>query len=214
MSDGVGSFIAFEGVEGSGKSTHVTLVAERLREAGIEPVVTREPGGTPAGEAIREVVLRKEYALEPTAELFLMLAARSAFVSEVVRPALAAGRVVLADRYELSTFAYQGGGRQLPLDRIKEVNRLATGGLRPHLTVLLDIDPQEGRARRREAAGDRIESEDVRFHERVAEAYRQLATQEPDVAVVDGRAEIDRVHAAVWRVLSSRFPETFSSPGC
>jgi len=209
-----GLFIAFEGVEGSGKSTHVVLVAERLREAGVDPVVTREPGGTPAGEAIRDIVLGRDYALEPAAELFLMLAARSVFVRDVVRPALAAGRVVLADRYELSTFAYQGGGRGLPLDRVKEMNRLATGGLRPQLTVLLDVDPGEGRARRRGEVGDRIESENAGFHARVAEAYRELAAREPDVAVVSAVAKIEEVHAEVWRVLSSRFPETFSSPGC
>lgn len=214
MPRGSGLFIAFEGVEGSGKSTHIRMVAERLRQVGIDPVATREPGGTAAGEAIREVVLGTDYSLGPEAELLLMLAARAVFVAEVVRPALAAGRVVLADRYELSTLAYQGGGRGLPLDRIREMNRLATGGLRPHFCMVLDVDPEEGRARRRGQTPDRIEGEDPGFHRRVAEAYRRLAAEEPDVALVNGRAEIEEVHAAVWELLSSRFPETFPPRGC
>jgi dTMP kinase len=189
-------------------------VAERLRQLGVDPVATREPGGTPAGEAIRAVVLGTEYALGPEAELLLMLAARAVFVAEVLRPALAAGRIVLADRYELSTLAYQGGGRGLSLDRIRAMNRLATGGLRPDLCVLLDVDPEEGLARRRGQAPDRIESEDPGFHQRVAEAYRRLAAEEPEVALVNGRAEIGEVHAAVWELLSSRFPETFPPRGC
>lgn len=209
-----GLFIAFEGVEGSGKSTHIRLVAERLREAGVDPVVTREPGGTAAGEAIRDVVLGPDYRVGPVAELLLMLAARAVFVDEVVRPALADGRVVLADRYELSTFAYQGGGRGLPLERIREINRLATGGLRPHLSLILDVEPEEGRSRRGGRADDRIEGEDSDFHQRVAGAYRQLAADEPDVALVSAAAEIGEVHAAVWGLLASRFPETFSPRKC
>lgn len=190
------------------------MVAERLRHAGVDLVETREPGGTAAGEAIREMVLGAEYSLGPEAELLLMLAARAVFVAEVVRPALAAGRIVLADRYELSTLAYQGGGRGLPLDHIREMNRLATGGLRPDLCVVLDVDPEEGRARQRGQTPDRIEAENPDFHRRVAEAYRSLALEEPNVALVNGRAEIEKVHAAVWELLSSRFPETFPPRRC
>lgn len=207
---GSGLFVAFEGVEGSGKSTHIRRVAHRLRELGVDPLVTREPGGTAAAEAIRAIVLDERYALNAVAELLLMLAARSVFVREVLRPALDAGRLVLSDRYELSTFAYQGGGRGLPLDRVREMNRMATGGLRPDLSVLLDVDPEEGRARRGNAR-DRIEGEGPAFHERVAEAYRRLAAEEANVAVVDARGEIDETHAAVWDVLAARFPETFSA---
>lgn len=201
-------FIAFEGIEGSGKSTQITLVAGALRELGIDPVVTREPGGTAAGEAIRAVALDAGLRLDPVAELLLMLAARSAFVGEVVRPALAAGRVVLTDRYQLSTFAYQGGGRGLTLERVKELNELATGGLHPDLSLVLDIEPEEG-LRRRGPSRDRIEGEDVAFHRRVAQAYRELARSEPDVALIEAHAEIDKVFAAIWATLSARFPETF-----
>lgn len=202
-------FIAFEGIEGSGKSTQIQLVADTLRKTGLDPVVAREPGGTPAGEAIRSIVLDRGLMLDPVAELMLMLAARSAFVRQVVRPALDAGRIVLADRYELSTFAYQGGGRGLPIDVVRAANSLATGNLRPHLSVLLDVDVADGQARGRHQASDRIEGEELGFHERVAAAYRKLADSEPAVARVDGRGEIQKVYDAVWKALSSRFPETF-----
>jgi dTMP kinase len=194
-------------VEGAGKSTQIRLVADRLRLSGTEPVVTREPGGTQAGEAIRKVALLD---LDPMAELLLMLAARSAFVRQVVRPARQAGRVVLTDRYELSTFAYQGGGRGLSIDSILPLNDLATGGLSPDLSLVLDVDVEQGRTRQARSAADRIEGEELDFHRRVAEAYRELAYTRPDVALVDGRGEIQQVFAAVWGVLSARFPETFT----
>jgi dTMP kinase len=202
-------FIAFEGVEGAGKSTQIRLVADELRRSGGDPVVTREPGGTRAGEAIRAVALDRELDLDPMAELLLMLAARSVFVREVVRPAHDKGRIVLTDRYELSSFAYQGGGRGLPIDSIRELNHLATGGLSPDLSLILDVDVDQGRARQARGAADRIEGEELSFHRRVAEAYRELAYSRPDVALVDGRGEIEQVFAAVWGVLNSRFPETF-----
>jgi len=207
-------FIAIEGVEGSGKSTQARLLAGALRELGVEAVVAREPGGTAAGEAIRAVALDKELHLDAVAELMLMLAARSVFVSEVVKPALAAGRVVLTDRFELSTFAYQGGGRGLPLDRIKEINDMATEGIRPDLCLVLDVEVEEGQARGRSSARDRIEREDVEFHRRVSDAYRRLAVSEPNVALVNGRGEIEEVFGAVWKALSIRFPETFPQYRC
>ncbi len=207
-------FIAFEGVEGSGKSTQIQLVAAALRELGLDPVVTREPGGTAAGEAIRAIVLDRDLHLDPVAELMLMLAARAVFVGEVVRPALESGRLVLADRYELSTFAYQGGGRRLPMAKVREINDLATGGLRPDLSVILELDVEAGQARGFRQGRDRIEGEGMEFHRRVAAAYRDLARSEPDVALVDGRGEIEEVHAVVWAALSARFPETFPARRC
>lgn len=201
-------------MEGAGKSTQIKKVAEALRAAGVDPLVTREPGGTPAGEAIRAVALNRELRLDPVAELLLMLAARSVFVREVVRPGLAAGRVVLADRYELSTFAYQGGGRELPLDKVKELNALATGGLRPDLCLLLDVDVEQGEERGGGGPRDRIEGEDRRFHRRVAEAYRELARSEAGVVVVDGRGGVGQVFRAVWGALAGRFPETFQPGKC
>jgi dTMP kinase len=148
------------------------------------------------------------------AELMLMLAARSAFVREVVRPALEAGRVVLTDRYELSTFAYQGGGRGLPLETVMDVNALATGGLSPDLSIILDVEVDLGRGRQAKRTADRIEGEDLDFHRRVAEAYRSLARERPTVALVDGRGEIEQVFEGVWGVLSTRFPETFPPRRC
>jgi len=207
-------FIAFEGIEGSGKSTQVRLVAGALQQLGVNALVTREPGGTGAGEAIRAVALDKDLHLDAVAELMLMIAARSVFVGEVVKPALAQGRVVLTDRYELSTFAYQGGGRGLPIAKIKEINELATGGLRPDLCVILDVDVDDGQARGRRGNRDRIEREDLEFHQRVAEAYRELAQSEPNVALVGGRGEIEEVFVAVWAALSTRFPETFPQHRC
>ena len=202
-------FIVFEGIEGSGKSTQIQKVATALREAGIDPLVTREPGGTAAGEAIRAVALDRDLHLEPVAELLLMEAARAAFVAEVIRPALAAGRVVLSDRYDLSTFAYQGGGRGISQDKIKPVNELATGGLVPDLYVLLEIDVPEGLGRLKRGEADRIERENPGFHRRVAATYRRLAEVERRVASVDARGEIGEVFDRVWEVLSGRFPETF-----
>lgn len=207
-------FIAFEGVEGCGKSTQVQLVAAALREIGGDPVITREPGGTAAGEAIRTIVLDRDLHLDAVAELLLMLAARAVFVRDVVRPALQAGRVVLADRYELSTFAYQGGGRGLPIADVRGINELATGGLRPDLNVILDVEVEQGLERAAQRGRDRIEREEIEFHRRVAAAYRDLAFSEPDVALVDGQGEIEEVYTAVWDALSARFPETFPPRRC
>ncbi len=171
--------------------------------------MTREPGGTPAGEAIRAVALDNRLQLDPMAELLLMLAARAVFVRQIVRPALEAGRVVLTDRYELSSFAYQGGGRELGLEVVGALNDVATGGLRPDLCLLLDIDVEDGLRRRGDSATDRIEEEDIHFHRRVVQAYRALSEGDPDVASINGRVEIERVFAQVWAALSGRFPETF-----
>ena len=204
-----GLFIVFEGIEGSGKSTQLRLLAEALHGEGIDPVVTREPGGTTAGEAIREVVLDAAFDLSPAAELLLMLAARSTFVQDVVRPSLEMGRIVLSDRYELSTFAYQSGGRGLPLEKVRQLNDLATGGLRPDLCLLLDVEVETGMRRKRHVASDRIESADHDFHRRVAKAYRELADSDPGIASIDAGGEIGKVFAHVWRELADRFPETF-----
>jgi dTMP kinase len=206
-----GLFLAFEGVEGSGKTTQVRLLSELLARGGREPVVAREPGSTPLGERVRATVLADlELAVPARSELFLMLAARAAFVDQVVRPALAGGRVVIADRFELSTLAYQGGGRGLPADEIAECNRIATGGVSPHATILLELDPQEG-ARRQRSAGmdpDRMERAGAEFHARVAAAYRQMAGRVAGVVRVDAGAPPAEVHARVW----PRSPPAFRKP--
>ena len=205
-----GLFLALEGVEGSGKTTPARLLAEHLRALGLDVVAAREPGSTPLGERVRETVLM-DVALHVPArsELFLMLAARAAFVDQVVRPALERGAVVLADRFELSTLAYQGSGRGLDLDTVRECNRVATDGLAPRVTVLLDLDPEEG-ARRQRAEGkdpDRLEREDPGFHLRVARAYRELAGTVAGVVRVDARGEPGQVHGRILAALADVLAE-------
>jgi dTMP kinase len=211
-----GLFLAFEGVEGSGKTTQVRLLAAHLRALGREVVVAREPGSTPLGERVRETVLG-DVGLEVPArsELFLMLAARAAFVDQVVRPGVAAGKVVLADRFELSTLAYQGAGRGLPLDEVAACNRFATGGLRPAATVLLDLDPGEG-ARRQRVEGklpDRLEREEAEFHRRVAAGYRELAGRVEGIVRVDARGTVEEVQRRVREALEARLPGTVFEAG-
>lgn len=203
-------FLVLEGVEGSGKSTQAGLLSEWLTGVGIPHVLTREPGGTRVGEEIRRALLHGGEVPART-ELLLMVAARAAFVDQVVRPALERGEVVIADRYELSSLAYQGYGRGVPLGEVRRVNRFATGGLRPDLTIVLDIEPQEGAARRQRAgaAADRIESAGDAFHREVARAYRLLSDQEPGIAVVAGDAPPEAVHGRIRALLRDRFPETF-----
>ena len=207
-------FIVFEGVEGSGKSTQARLLAQWLTDAGVDNVLTREPGGTQIGEEIRRALLHGGDVPART-ELLLMVAARAAFVDEIVEPALARGAVVIADRFELSSFAYQGHGRGLPLEDVRRVNDFATRGRRPDVTVLLDIDPQEGAARRARAgaAADRIEAAGDAFHLSVARAYRLLSRTEPGVCPVAGDAPPEVVQARIRELLRERFPETFPLAG-
>ena len=175
-----GLFISLEGGEGAGKSTVLDALRAVLAEGGREVVCTREPGGTPEGEAIRELLLSPDQHLEPEAELLLMFAARAQLVRQVIRPALARGAVVLADRFTDASFAYQGGGRGLDSGHIAELERWAAG-LRPDLTFLLDVGVAQGleRARARGGEPDRIESEREEFFERVRAAYLARARAEP-----------------------------------
>jgi dTMP kinase len=204
-------FIVFEGVEGSGKSTQARLLSEALARQGVAHVLTREPGGTQIGEEIRRALLHSGADVPARTELLLMLAARAAFVDHVVKPALARNEVVIADRYELSSLAYQGHGRGLGVEAVKRANAFATGGLAPDLTIVLDVPVSEGVARRAKAGGeaDRIERAGADFHERVAGAYRLLSNAESGVELVSGSGDAGEVHAAVMAVLSGRFPETF-----
>jgi dTMP kinase len=169
-----GTFIVVEGPDGAGKTTLVRALSERLEAAGRAVTCVREPGGTPAAEAVRALVLHGAFEWTPQGELFLMLTARADLVVRVIRPALAAGAVVLSDRYELSTLAYQVAGRRLPRAAVTGANRLATGGLKADLTLVLDLPPAVGR-RRQVADGkapDRVEREDAAWHARVARAFR------------------------------------------
>jgi dTMP kinase len=211
-----GLFLALEGVEGSGKSTQAALLASFLREGGYEVVQAREPGSTPLGERIRALVL-EETAIGVSAwsELFLMLAARASFVEHVVEPALRQGRVVIADRFELSTLAYQGAGRGLPLDEVVACNRVATPGISPDVTILLDLPSDEGVKRQIAAAKkpDRMEAEAREFHQRVARGYLDLASRVRNLERVDARGSIDEVHARILESLGRRLPETFAEGG-
>ncbi|WP_279580070.1 dTMP kinase [Fodinicola feengrottensis] len=177
-----GLFVAFEGGEGAGKSTQAVKLAAWMRMAGQQCVVTREPGATPAGARMRGILLDpRGDKLSSRAEALLYAADRAEHVSTVIRPALKEGAVVVTDRYVDSSLAYQGAGRELPVEEIRWLSGWATGELRPDLTVLLDIDPQVGLARvRQRGATDRLEDEEVTFHERVRDGFRTLADADPD----------------------------------
>ena len=178
QSSGRGLLVTFEGGEGSGKSTQSELLALRL-EAGRWPVIRlREPGGTPLGEELRRLLLHSRAEASPEAELLLFLAARAELVRSVILPALAAKGIVICDRFSDSTLAYQGFGRGLDIEQLKTLNRWATAGLTPDLTVLLDLPVQVGR-RRNQTEEDAFEREDDAFHERVRQGYVELAHEEP-----------------------------------
>lgn len=174
-----GTFITFEGGDGSGKSTHARLVAERLEKEGHDVLLTREPGDTPAGKDIREVIV--QHTLEPRAELFLFLADRAQHIEEVVKPALAEGKIVICDRFSGSTFAYQLGGRQIGNEElVQKMDAFARADVSPDHTVYLDIDPEEAMKRRKEDAtqeSDRFDQEEVAFHTRVRESFLQQAKE-------------------------------------
>jgi dTMP kinase len=200
-----GLFVVLEGVEGAGKTTQLRRLEGVLSAAGYPVVPGREPGGTPLGEAVRSILLdRAELALAPESELLLMLAARAAFVRERVGPALASGALFLADRFETSTFAYQGYGRGLPLEEVRRLNAFATGGVRPDLVLVLALPPEAGRLRQRSQgkAADRIEAGGEAFHRRVAQGYEALARSEPATVVVDAGADPDSVQAALLQALA------------
>ncbi len=196
--------ITFEGVEGSGKSTQVQRL---LAVLGPRAIASHEPGGTPFGRDLRRLLLdSRDYALAPMAELLLFLADRAQHVNEVIRPALAKGRVVLVDRFTDSTLAYQGYGRGLDAEQLKGLTRAASGGLTPDLTILLDLPVIEGLARAgRRGAQDRIEGEAQTFHERVRGGYLELAQQEPGRWVtVDATQPEDAVARRIQGVLAQR----------
>ena len=204
-----GFFLVLEGPEGAGKSTLARGLAARMRAAGIEPVVVREPGGTPAAEALRAELLREGREWTPEAELLYIAAARADLVATVIRPALAQDRVVISDRYDLSTLAYQVAGRGLPVEPVEWVNRAATGGLAPDLTLVLDLAPKVGRERQVAAgkARDRLDREDPAFHERVAAAYR--AATGVGVVHLDAGLTIKDLEDRAWATLGSARPDLF-----
>lgn len=195
-----GRFITFEGGEGSGKTTQIALLEKDLEAAGRDVLVTQEPGGGHLGRAIRQVLLDpRNREMAPVTELLLYTAARAQHVEEVIRPALEAGRIVLSDRFADSTTAYQGGGRGLPRDWIEQMHRIATRGVWPDLTILLDVPPAVGLARAAKTSGpDRLEREPIEFHERVREAFLELARAELGrIRVIDGTLPVEQVAARI-----------------
>lgn len=200
---GRGVFITFEGGEGSGKSTQLRLLALSLQVAGVPTRVLREPGGTGAGEAIRAILLDPQHeGLTAAAELLLYQASRAQLVAEVIEPALAAGEVVLCDRFFDSTTAYQGYARRLSLEQVDQLNQVATGGLVPDRTLVFDIDPALGIARATTHSTDRLEAEDLAFHERVRAGFLAIAAADPvRIHVIDAAGSMEDVAARVSAAL-------------
>lgn len=202
-----GTFISFEGIDGSGKTTQLRRLENDLRARGLDVLATREPGGTPLGIRLRAALLDAREQVDPLAELLLYAADRAQHVRALVQPALEAGRIVLTDRYADATVAYQGAGRGFSPQLIAEVIRLATGGLMPDITLVFDLPVQTGTLRTRRRAHqtqeeDRLDAEDSAFHELVRKAYLQLAAAEPErVRVIDAGGSIDETHARMMKIM-------------
>lgn len=205
---GRGVFVSFEGADGVGKSTQVETLARRLRDAGVEVVSLREPGGTAISEKIRQLVLSPESSdMCDECELLLFEAARAQLVSQVIRPALQRGAVVLCDRFMDSTYAYQAGGRRMDEDVVRTANRLGSCGIVPQRTLVLDLDPASALARATATGADRLEAEGVRLQERVRAAYLRLAQLEARrVRVVDAAGTMEQVASRVEAALADVIP--------
>jgi len=209
-----GWFITFEGPEGSGKTTQIALLRDYLAGLGLEVITTREPGGTPAGDRIRAVLLGNETgSLEPETELFLMLAQRTEHLRKIIQPAVAAGKVVLCDRYFDSSMAYQGYARGLDPQKVRDIHAQFLPGFLPGCTVLLQISPEQGLDRARHGGRkqhDRIESEALDFHRRVYNGYNSLAQQEPERFVV---VQADGEPQAISQRIIEGLKQRLSFPG-
>jgi dTMP kinase len=203
-------FITFEGSEGSGKSTQAQRLAARLERCGVPHLITREPGGTPIGESIRELLQFAPHNsdMTPETELLLFEASRSQLVREVIKPALEHGMCVIADRFFDSTSVYQGAARKLDRDMIERLNLFAIGDCVPDITFVLDVDAAtaESRMQREARKPDRMEQQSGDFYERVCEGYRELARQEPKrITLIDGSREADEIETGIWTLLCARF---------
>jgi len=194
--------IVIEGLDGSGKTTQVRLLADHLRGKGQEIIVVEEPGTTSAGQKIRDILLGRENKIAPLAELFLYEASRAQLVQEVLKPALAAGKLAIADRFALSSLAYQGYGRGVSLEVVRELNRIATDGLEPDLVFLLDIPPEEGLERKRKTP-DRMESGTLDFYRRVREGYLKLIEEQEGGYLLDGRARPAEVFRRIVEIVEA-----------
>ena len=202
-------FISFEGPEGSGKTSQVAQLVEYLRQEGYDVLATREPGGTPIGDQIRDVLSNLENTtMRPRTEILLFQASRAQLVEQVIRPHLKSGGIVLSDRYADSTLAYQGYGHQVDLEKLKTIIEFATGGLKPNLTVLLDVDVEEG-LQRRACGGEwnRLDAYDLAFHQRVRQGYHKLVQAEPERwKVVNAGQPPDLVQAAIRQLVLGMLP--------
>jgi dTMP kinase len=198
-----GSFITFEGIEGSGKTTQARMLYDHLKKKNVDCFLTREPGGTRISEKIREIILDSHnLEMVPKAELFLYFASRSQHVEQVIRPALSSQKTVISDRFSDATLAYQGAGRKLPMETVKRLNGYATGSLSPNLTFLLDLPVKEGLSRVRRT--DRIEQEEEEFHDRVRNEYLRIASEEPGrVVLLDGTEDRGEIHLKVVRAVET-----------
>ena len=203
-----GLFITFEGIEGCGKSTQAKLLHEYLVSKGLPCILTKEPGGTRLMQRVRELLLdAKTKGLDARAELFLYLADRAQHVKEIIKPALLAGKIVISDRYGDATIAYQGAGRNLPLQEVKHLNKIATGGLIPDITIIIDMPVID--ALERIKSRDRMERESVDFHKRVRAQYLELARLEPErIKVLDGTKSIDEIHTEVKKYVDELLSQT------
>jgi dTMP kinase len=209
-----GLFITFEGIEGGGKTTQATLLVEYLKSKNIPALYTREPGGTPIGDQIRKVLLNTEnHPMTGLTELLLYGASRAQHVEQLIRPSLEKGMMVVCDRYTDATFAYQWAGRGLDRKAVETVNQLATSGLHPDLTILLDVPVELGleRAKNRnlklnlQNREGRFEEESISFHRRVRQGYRELASREPDrIYLIDGTREIKTIHEEIKEIVLAR----------
>lgn len=199
-----GKFISFEGIEGTGKSTQAKLLQQGLLGLGYEVILTEEPGGTLISLRIREILLSVDHTnMKPITELLLYNAARAQHIEEVILPALNRGAVVITDRFTDSTFAYQGYGRGIDLKLLESIDKIATNGLRPDMTMLLDLDVETGLTRnRRINKTDRLELEDVEFHKRVRKGYHELAAKEPErIKVLDASVGIEELKIVIARII-------------
>jgi dTMP kinase len=196
-----GRFIVLEGGEASGKSTQAKLLVQRIAATGRDALLTHEPGDTQLGEELRQLLLHHDWRIEPHAELFLMLADRAQHATEVIRPALVAGKVVVSDRYSPSSMAYQGAGRGLGVEMVRELSEFASGELEPDLTIVLDL-PDAVAVHRIEAERDRMEQAGDEFHVAVREAYRSLARRH-GWPVVDASGTREDVAERVWRAVGA-----------
>ncbi len=203
-----GIFITMEGPDGSGKTTQIDLLKKYLESRGYDIVIAREPGGTVIGEAIREIILNPEYReMSHMTELLLYASARAQLVNQVIKPALLSGKAVICDRFVESSAVYQGIGRGLGVDTVYEINNYALGEVKPELTIFMDLDAADGIRRKKSQTDlDRMELEDLSFHKRVVEGYRQLAELYPErIFPVDATLPIEEIHSMIVNEVKKRF---------